>query len=113
MLGFYNYTMYLTYLSLASAATGIIISLTGIGHPFIGAGLLLVCGLCDAFDGKVARTKKDRTDLERRYGIQLDSLSDIVAFLTNFYHVSINMQFTHNSCFFINLFSMCFFGRHS
>ncbi len=80
MLGFYNYTMYLTYLSLASAATGIIISLTGLGHPFIGAALLLVCGLCDAFDGKVARTKKDRSELECRYGIQLDSLSDVVAF---------------------------------
>lgn len=80
MLGFYNYTMYLTYLSLASAATGIIISLTGVGHPFIGAGLLLICGLCDAFDGKVARTKKDRSELECRYGIQLDSLSDVVAF---------------------------------
>lgn len=80
MLGFYNYTMYLTYLSLASATTGIIISLTGVGHPFIGAALLLISGLCDAFDGKVARTKKDRTDLERRYGIQLDSLSDVVAF---------------------------------
>ena len=80
MLGFYNYTMYLTYLSLASAATGIIISLTGVGHPFIGAGLLLVCGLCDAFDGKVARTKKERSELECRYGIQLDSLSDVVAF---------------------------------
>lgn len=72
--------MYLTYLSLASAATGIIISLTGVGHPFIGAGLLLVCGLCDAFDGKVARTKKDRSEIECRYGIQLDSLSDVVAF---------------------------------
>lgn len=80
MLGFYNYTMYLTYLSLASAASGIIIALTGVGHPFIGAALLLVSGLCDAFDGKVARTKKDRSELECRYGIQLDSLSDIVAF---------------------------------
>ena len=24
----------------------------------------LLCGLCDAFDGKVARTKSDRTELE-------------------------------------------------
>ena len=80
MLGFYNYTMFLTYLSLASAATGIIVSLTGVGHPFIGAGLLLLCGLCDAFDGKVAKTKKNRSELECKYGIQLDSLSDVVAF---------------------------------
>ena len=80
MLGFYNYTMFLTYLSLASATTGIIISLTGVGHPFIGTAFLLICGLCDAFDGKIARTKKNRTETECKYGIQIDSLSDIVAF---------------------------------
>ena len=32
------------------------------------------------FDGKVARTKKDRTDFEKDNGIQLDSLSDLLAF---------------------------------
>ena len=41
---------------------------------------LLICGLCDAFDGKVARLKKDRSDTEKKFGIQVDSLSDIVAF---------------------------------
>ncbi len=80
MIGFYNYTVFLTYLSLASATTGIIISLTGAGHPFIGTAFLLICGLCDAFDGRVARMKKNRTETERNYGIQIDSLSDIVAF---------------------------------
>ena len=40
----------------------------------------MFCGFCDAFDGKVARTKKDRSDMERNYGIQIDSLSDLVAF---------------------------------
>ena len=80
MIGFYNYTVFLTYLSLASATTGIIISLTGSGHPFIGTIFLLICGLCDAFDGKVARTKKNRTETECKYGIEIDSLSDIVAF---------------------------------
>lgn len=80
MLGFYDYTVLLTYLSLVSAGTGIVVSLSGGGHPFIGVFLLLFCGLCDAFDGKVARTKKNRTDMERRYGIQIDSLSDLVAF---------------------------------
>ena len=80
MIGFYNYTMLLTYLSLASAGLGILISQIGEGHPFIGMFFLLFCGLCDAFDGKVARMKKDRTELENKYGVQLDSLSDIVAF---------------------------------
>jgi hypothetical protein len=32
------------------------------------------------FDGKVARTKKDRTEQEKSFGIQIDSLSDLVSF---------------------------------
>ena len=80
MIGFYDYTTILTYLSLLSACTGIVLSLAGEGHPFMACFCLLFCGFCDAFDGKVARTKKNRTDMERNYGIQIDSLSDLVAF---------------------------------
>lgn len=80
MIGYYDYTVILTYLSLVSAGLGIFISLHGDGHPYIGVFFLLFCGLCDAFDGKVARTKKDRTEDECKFGIQIDSLSDLVAF---------------------------------
>mgnify|MGYP003192299835 FL=1 len=37
-------------------------------------------GLCDTFDGKVARSKKDRTTQMKKFGIQIDSLSDLIAF---------------------------------
>jgi CDP-diacylglycerol--serine O-phosphatidyltransferase len=37
-------------------------------------------GICDAFDGRVARSKKNRTEDEKSFGIQLDSLADIVTF---------------------------------
>lgn len=80
MIGYYNYTTLLTYLSLASATTGIVVSLMDSGHPYIAMCFLLFCGLCDAFDGKVARIKKNRTERECKFGIQIDSLSDIVAF---------------------------------
>lgn len=80
MLGYYNYTTFLTYLSLMSAGLGIVTSLVGDGHPYAGMFFLLFCGLCDAFDGKVARTKKNRTEEECNFGVQIDSLSDIVAF---------------------------------
>ena len=80
LLGFYDYTVVLTYLSLLSAGIGIFVSLNGEGHPYLGIFFLLFCGLCDAFDGKVARTKKNRTEKEMKYGIQIDSLSDLVAF---------------------------------
>ena len=80
MIGFYDYTVILTYLSLLSASAGIVLSLSGSGHPYLGSFFLLFCGLCDAFDGKVARTKENRTRMECNFGIQIDSLSDLVAF---------------------------------
>lgn len=80
MIGFYDYTVLLTYLSILSAGSGIVVSLSGLGHPYIGTFFLLICGLCDAFDGKVARTKQDRTETEQNFGIQIDSLADVVAF---------------------------------
>lgn len=80
MLGFYNYTVVLTYISLCSAVTGIFTAIAGKGHPFIATACLMVCGCCDAFDGMVARSKKDRTDREKRFGIQIDSLVDLIAF---------------------------------
>jgi len=103
----------LTYLSLVSATTGIIVSLSGGGHPYIGAMLLLFCGLCDAFDGKVARMKKDRTKMECNYGIQIDSLSDLVAF--GVLPASIGFALLNTSDFLLqlkdnNLLQACRFG---
>ena len=80
MIGYYDYTVVLTYLSMLSATTGIMLCLNDIGHPYLGMIFLLFCGLCDAFDGKVARTKKNRTDSMKQFGIQIDSLSDLAAF---------------------------------
>lgn len=80
MIGFYDYTVILTYLSILSGTAGVIVCLHGIGHPYLGMFFLLFSGLCDTFDGKVARSKKNRTSQEKRFGIQIDSLSDLVAF---------------------------------
>ena len=41
---------------------------------------LMLAGVCDMFDGTIASTKKDRTRDERTFGIQIDSLSDIICF---------------------------------
>ena len=77
-LGFYDYTVILTYLSLLSAFSGMLAAREG---NFTAAILcLLVCGICDAFDGAVARTKKNRTEDEKVFGIQIDSLCDTVSF---------------------------------
>lgn len=96
MLGVYNYTVWLTYCSLLSAVTGIIVALDGNGHPFYGTLCLLLCGLFDAFDGKVARTKKERTSIEMGFGIQIDSLSDLVAFGVLPGCVGVSILMVHN-----------------
>ena len=80
MIGFYDYTVILTYLSLLSGISGVLVCLNGIGHPYLGMFFLLFSGLCDTFDGKVARSKKNRTEQEKLFGIQIDSLSDLIAF---------------------------------
>lgn len=78
IIGFYDYTVILTYMSLASAVAGILLVLEE--HPTAAVLCVVFSGLCDAFDGAVARTKKNRTEDERNFGIQLDSLCDIVSF---------------------------------
>lgn len=40
---------------------------------------LMISGLCDMFDGPVARLKK-RTTSEKSYGVQIDALADIISF---------------------------------
>ena len=77
-IGFYDYTVILTYLSLVSAVVGMTMANQG---RFTAAVLcLFFCGFCDAFDGTVARSKKNRTDDEKAFGIQIDSLCDCVSF---------------------------------
>lgn len=78
MIGYYNYTVILTYLSLISALFGTHLAFKG---SFVGALIcLLLCGAFDSFDGMVARTKKDRTEEEKKFGIQIDSLADMFSF---------------------------------
>jgi len=78
MIGFYDYTLILTFLSLASSVFGMTQAMDG--NFRVAIICLAFSGLCDAFDGKVARTKKNRTDDEVLFGIQLDSLCDVICF---------------------------------
>ena len=78
MLGIYNYTVILTYLGMLSGFAGILFAFDG--QLWAALGCLMFSGVCDMFDGKVASTKKDRTRSEKRFGIQVDSLSDLICF---------------------------------
>ena len=77
-IGFYDYTVILTYMSLVSGLIGI--RLAYAGQLSWAILCLFISGFCDMFDGVVARTKKNRTADQKNFGIQLDSLCDVVCF---------------------------------
>lgn len=77
-LGFYSYTVILTYVGLLSSVYGMTQALEG--HFRMAIACLVVSGICDMLDGKVARSKKNRTEDEKKFGIQIDSLCDLVCF---------------------------------
>ena len=77
MIGFYNYTVILTYLGMLSGFAGIACAFGGNLRSALIC--LVIAGVCDMFDGKIASTM-ERTRQEKRFGIQIDSLSDLVCF---------------------------------
>ena len=77
MLGFYNYTVILTYLGMLTGFYGITCLITGNRKGALVC--LMIAGVCDMFDGKIASTMT-RTKKEKRFGIQIDSLSDLICF---------------------------------
>ena len=98
MIGKWNKSVILSYMGLLSTVIGIYLVFNNkISYAF---ACLVISGICDMFDGTVARKCK-RTEEEIEFGIQLDSLIDAVSFgafpiiifygmgLTEIYHVII------------------------
>ena len=56
MIGFYDYTVVVTYISLISSIMGMFFAIDG--KLPLAVFCLAFSGLCDMFDGKIARTKK-------------------------------------------------------
>ncbi len=80
--------MFIGYYSLANAVTlaGLLFSVTACTLAMHGGNIeyavymMFVSLLCDMFDGRLARRKKNRSKDARLFGIQLDSLCDLVSF---------------------------------
>ena len=77
-IGYYKKSVILTYLGILSATIGMYFALNF--NPSFAIIFLLISGVCDAFDGRVARACK-RTNDEKLFGIELDSLADMVSFI--------------------------------
>lgn len=77
IIGYYRKCDLLTMTGTLSSFIGLLMTLNG--HYTITVFLLIIAGLCDAFDGCLARSKK--YDIyQKTYGAQLDSISDVVCF---------------------------------
>ena len=77
MIGYYNYTVILTYIGTLFGFAGI--TYIWNGNLKMALFCLMCAGLCDMFDGRIASTMK-RTKPEKRFSVQIDSLSDLVCF---------------------------------
>ena len=90
-IGFYGASVLLTYIGLAFSVTGMVLAF--LGHIPAAVMCLILAGVCDMFDGTVARACK-RSDLEKKFGIQIDSLVDTVSFGVFPIILGISMGFT-------------------
>ena len=79
IVGKWNKSVILTYAGLILAVLGMFLALTQekINYAFC---CLMVAGICDLFDGMVARRCK-RTEEEKKFGIELDSIVDTMSFI--------------------------------
>lgn len=77
-IGYYNKSVILTYLGVCFSIFGMNLAFSGeILYAFL---CLLAAGICDIFDGPIARKCK-RNRKEKMFGIEIDSLSDIINFV--------------------------------
>ena len=81
MLGFWNKSVYITYFGAFVAMFGLLFAIHEGNYDYAFAGMI-VAAVCDMFDGKVARHIKNRKEIEKDFGVQIDSLADIVCFIT-------------------------------
>ncbi len=76
IIGYYNKSVILTFVGIMISVFGML-NVTNID---IALTCLILAGICDLFDGVVARKCK-RTDKEKAFGVQIDSLADVISFL--------------------------------
>ena len=103
-IGKWNKSVYLTYIGLSFAILGIYLA-TALGKPHFALMCLMAAGVCDMFDGKIARACK-RNKEEIAFGIELDSLVDIICFAVLPIVIYISLGFTK----WYNVLSFIFLG---
>ena len=110
VIGKWNKSVVLTYIGLAFSILGMYFAITG-KDILLSFGCLILSGVCDMFDGKIARMCK-RNQEEIEFGIELDSLVDVVCFVVFPIIIYLSLGFTawYNLISYI-LFAICGIAR--
>lgn len=77
IIGYYRDCDLLTMTGTSMALLGMVFAING--NKLLPIFCLIISGICDGFDGKLAR-RKEATKEQNVYGVQLDSLSDLISF---------------------------------
>ena len=78
MIGKWNRSVIATYVGMLFAVAAIFLLFANLtGYAMM---CFMAAGICDLFDGTIARMCK-RTEEEKNFGIQLDSLVDVISFI--------------------------------
>lgn len=75
LIGCYNRSVILTHIGILAALVGIAF----VKNRDLAVICLIAAGICDLFDGVIAQRCK-RDDREKAFGVQLDSLADLISF---------------------------------
>ncbi len=92
IIGYYNASVWLTFLGTAVSVGGMISAFRG--HTKLVIAALMTAGIIDLFDGVVAR-RIERNENEKVFGIHLDSLADMISFVALPLSLYIHLGFKH------------------
>ena len=91
VIGKWNKSVIVTYIGVIVAVVGMYFAFTQcIKYAMC---CLMIAGICDLFDGRIARSCK-RTEQEKKFGIELDSLADVFNFISFPIVIYIGLGFT-------------------
>ena len=97
-IGCFNKSVILTYIGVIFALAGIfiLIDLQEAEQMNLVMFCLIISGLCDLFDGFIAR-KCNRNETQKAFGVQIDTLCDIISFVIFPSILLYKMAFQHHS----------------
>lgn len=110
-IGKWNKSVILTYIGLVTSIVGMFLCYRFENSINWAISCLIIAGICDLFDGAIARKCK-RTEEEKNFGIQLDSLVDTISFIA--LPVTILFKMQMNSWYqliIIAIFAICGIAR--